>query len=151
MIDEKLLADLKHEEGWRAHAYQDSLGFWSLGWGFLIDKRRQTGGLPQHIAEQWLEWIVYDRQRELEHSMPWIREQPPEVQRALIHMAYQLGVGGLLGFRRMLAALQSGNRLRAAEEALDSAWARQTPARANRVAALIRGPVPNTDRGSDHV
>ncbi len=48
MINE-LTADLKNDEGWRPFAYQDHLGFWTLGYGFLIDQRRGNDGLgPQN-------------------------------------------------------------------------------------------------------
>lgn len=57
----------------------------------------------------------------------------------MANMAYQLGVSGVLRFRKMLEALRAGDREKAAEEALDSAWATQTPERAQRVARLIRG------------
>ena len=53
-------------------------------------------------------------------------------------MSYQMGVGGLLSFRLTLAALEEGNRQEAYDMALDSLWARQTPARAKRVAAMLR-------------
>jgi len=65
--------------------------------------------------------------------------QPPDVRRALLNMAYQLGVSGLLNFSKMLTALQAGDREEAAREALDSLWAKQTPNRARRVALLLRG------------
>ena len=58
--------------------------------------------------------------------------------RGLCNMAYNLGVPRLLGFERMWAALAAGDYERAADEALDSKWARQVGARAARVAALIR-------------
>jgi lysozyme len=54
-------------------------------------------------------------------------------------MAYQLGPSGVVAFKKMLAALEAGDRIAAAEAALDSKWATQTPNRAQRVAALIRG------------
>jgi lysozyme len=54
-------------------------------------------------------------------------------------MAYQMGVSGVLKFADMLAALERGERAAAATHALQSIWATQTPKRAKRIAALIRG------------
>lgn len=130
--------DLERDEGWRAHAYQDHLGFWTIGYGFLIDERR-GGGLPKPIADRWLDHILVEIGKALDARIPWWRYQPDNVQRALVNQAYQLGVNGLLNFRKMLAALQRGDRLEAAAEALNSRWAAQTPARARRVAAWIGG------------
>ena len=137
MIDE-LVNDLKSDEGWRPSAYQDHLGFWTLGWGFLVDERK-GGEIPVHIAEQWLAYLVSNKWGLLTAKHLWILDQPEDVQRALGNMSYQMGVGGVGKFKKMLSALQSGNRELAAKEALDSRWAIQTPERAKRVTDLMRG------------
>ena len=133
-----VVADLKREEGWRAEPYEDHLGFWTIGYGFLID-RRKPSRLPENVGELWLETLVAEIQMALDDSLPWLMAQPSDVRRALVQMGYQLGVAGVLKFRGMLDALKAGNRQLAANEALDSTWARQTPERARRVARLIRG------------
>jgi len=134
-----LLSDLRRDEGWRESAYEDSLGFLTIGYGFLIDARK-GGALPRAIGDAWLEHAAQARWSALLAELPWLETQPEAVQRALANMAYQLGCGGVMRFRKMLAALERGDRQKAADEALDSTWARvQTPNRAQRVAALIRG------------
>ena len=135
-----VIEDLKRDEGWRATVYQDHLGFWTIGYGFLVDERKDAG-LPLSIGEAWLEYALSKRWNDLTLQEPWINEQPQEVQRALANMCYQLGVAGLRKFRRMLSALQDGDRERAATEALDSKWAKQTPSRAHRVAGLLKGKI----------
>ena len=135
---EDLIEDLKRDEGWSAYAYQDSLGFWTIGYGFLVDKRKEVG-LPKSIGEEWLTQAAKERWNELTTRLPWILDQPDDVKRALGNMAYQLGVNGVRNFRRMLNALFVGDRKKAAEEAMNSHWAEQTPQRARRVAALLRG------------
>lgn len=138
MMLRQIREDIEREEGWRAHAYRDHLGFLTIGFGFLVDERR-GGGLPKHIADRWLDHLLAEIGRSLDARIPWWRGQPEDVQRALVGMAYQLGISGLLNFKRMMAALERGDRLEAAAESLDSTWARQTPARARRTAALIGG------------
>jgi lysozyme len=134
----KVVADLKREEGWRAEPYEDHLGFWTIGYGFLIDRRKPTR-LPESVGELWLEELVQERQRALDDALPWLLAQPDEIRDALTNMAYQMGVSGVLKFKGMLEALKAGKRELAANEALDSLWARQTPERARRVAEQIRG------------
>jgi lysozyme len=134
----QLLDDLKRDEGFVAYAYQDTLGYWTIGYGFLIDKAR-GGGIPKEIAELWLLHEVAGKVSELAERWPHYQKQPDSVMLALANMAYQLGVSGLMRFKKMLTALETGDRERAAVEALDSTWAKQTPNRAQRVAALIRG------------
>jgi lysozyme len=132
------VADLKREEGWSPTPYEDSLGFLTIGYGFLIDANK-GGKLPQEVGDFWLEHLVKRTRAELDQRLPWLQSQPEDVQRALIQMAYQLGVDGVCRFTQMLDALKASDRKRAANEALDSLWARQTPDRARRVAKLIGG------------
>lgn len=138
MSSAKIVADLRREEGWRAEPYQDHLGFWTIGYGFLIDGRKSVK-LPERVGDFWLEVLVEQTTQALDDALPWLMAQPEEVRRALVNMAYQMGVAGVLRFQKMLDALKAGDRALAANEALDSTWAKQTPQRAQRVAALIRG------------
>ena len=64
---------------------------------------------------------------------------PDDAQVALSLMVFQLGPDGTLEFHAMLKAIASGDWEGAAAEALDSAWAKETPKRAKMVAALLRG------------
>ena len=132
------IADLQKEEGWRSVPYKDTEGLWTVGWGFLVDPSKPWM-LPREVGDVWLKYIVERTYEDLLGRLPWLIDQDEDVQRALLQMAYQMGVDGLLGFKDMLASLQWGDRDEAADEALDSKWARQTPARANRVAHLLRG------------
>jgi len=126
MVD-RLVYLLKAEEGFRPCAYRDSLGHLTIGHGILIEP---PGGITEAESEYLLrnrvQLIVDDLAR---HG--WGED-------FLILMAYQMGVKGVLGFRKMLQALRGGDREKAAQEALDSRWARQTPLRAQRIATMIR-------------
>jgi len=139
MID-RLIEDLKTDEGWSPTVYKDTEGYDTIGYGFLVDVRR-GGGLPKRIAEQWLEYAAQRRWWALCSKKPFLLEMPEHVQRAVGNMAYQLGVNGVIGFRNMLAALERFDFDTAAREALASRWATQTPRRAERVARLMRGEV----------
>ena len=137
MVDRALLIrEIEREEGWREHAYRDHLGFWTIGYGFPIDERR-GGGLPKDIANAWLEKVIADIEESLDREIFWWRTLTESRQRALINMAYQLGVSGLMRFQNMLAALRDADYATAAKEALDSKWAKQTPQRARRMAHMI--------------
>lgn len=138
MMIDQLIRDLKRDEGFVEHAYDDHLGYLTIGYGFLIDKRK-GGKVPAPVAEYWLQYLVEQRIDDLSERLPWLSAQPDDVQRALLNMSYQLGIDGLLQFKNMLAALQDDDRERAADEALNSLWAKQTPRRATRMAKLIRG------------
>jgi lysozyme len=133
-----LLDTLKSDEGWSAFVYNDSETYATIGYGFLIDARKGVG-LPRPVAEFWLRYSVNERLDELRKRWPAFDRQPEEVQQAIANLAYNVGVSGVLGFAKMLGALERGDRSEAAEQLLDSRYAKQVPNRAGRLAKLIRG------------
>jgi len=54
-------------------------------------------------------------------------------------MAFNLGRPRLTGFRRLCVAVNRGNWHGAADEAVNSLWARQIRHRATEIAAILRG------------
>lgn len=137
-VVDKLKEEIRSDEGWDAFPYDDHLGFKTIGYGFLIDKRK-GGGLPRPVAEFWLTYIINGRISDLTRSWPAFTRQPEEIQLVLLNMSYQLGVGGVLNFKKMLLALERGDRAEAKVQALDSTWAKQTPKRAQRLADILAG------------
>ena len=133
----QIITDLKRDEGVVLHAYQDSLGLWTIGIGRLIDPRK-GGGISEKEAVMLLTHDLERIMTDLDTRIPWWTHQPEPVQRALVNMAFNLGVPGLMGFKGMLAALQARNYVEAAKAALDSKWAKQVGDRARRVADLLR-------------
>ena len=129
---------LKRHEGCVLHAYQDHRSYWTIGYGRLIDERR-GGGISQAEAETLLTNDIIRVVGELEEKMPRLHRYPERVQTALVDMGYQLGVTGLMKFRKMIAALEEGDYWTAADEALRSRYAQQTPNRASEIAGMIRG------------
>lgn len=87
---------------------------------------------------------------ELDKRLPWWRNLSEVRQRAVVNMAFNMGVDGLLGFRKMLAAMQAGNFDRAAQEAIRSDWSKQVKAtRANDIARMIQRDVAPTIRDGE--
>ena len=134
---EALRKQLLRHEGEVLHAYEDHLGYLTIGVGRLIDKRR-GGGITHDEAMMLLDNDIRRVIDELESRAPWFKRLDTTRQQAIANMAFQLGVSGLLGFRKMIGALDHGDYRKAADEALDSRWARQTPNRANEIADMIR-------------
>ena len=137
---DQITNDLKRHEGFRSEAYQDHLGFWTIGYGRMIDRRR-FGGITKDEAKMLLQNDVAKVFNQLDTAIPAFDKYPAHVKRALVNMAFQMGIGGVLRFRKMLAAIAEGNYTKAAIEALNSTWAKQTPSRADEVAAWLAGEV----------
>lgn len=136
-----LLNEIRREEGKVLNdaglhiLYFDHLGNPTMGYGMLVNEQ---GGMPEHIAQAWLEWTVQRVIEQMDDSMLWWRGESRLRKHALVNMAFQLGVNGLLRFKKMLWQMQHGNYKEAYKEALDSHWAKQTPERAMRIAKMIR-------------
>ena len=127
-----IIQQLKNEEGSVAHAYQDSLGFWTIGVGRLIDERK--GGLlyPDEI-DYLLENDVNRATAGIRAALPWFVLLDEARQAVLIQMAFQMGVKGLLAFTTTLGHVRVGRYAEAAVAMLESLWAKQTPERAARL------------------
>lgn len=134
MLKTDLVRDLVRDEGMRLKPYTDTVGKVTIGVGRNLD----DVGISETEALDMLDADIDRSIEDLERNLPWLFERPEPVQRALVNMCFNLGWPRLSGFRNMLAALEAGDYDRAAAEALDSRWARQVGARAERIAALFR-------------
>lgn len=124
------------DEGIKLHAYEDHLGYLTLGVGRLIDKRK-GGGISREEALLLLHNDLKKCRDGVHKELPWSKNLSPIRQAVLISMAFQMGIAGLLGFRNTLAMIQRGDFKAAASGMLNSRWATQTPARAKRLAKQL--------------
>ncbi len=129
---------LVRHEGCVLHAYQDHLGYWTLGVGRLIDERR-GGGISVAEAMMLLDNDIARIEAALDDELPWWRDLDEQRQQVLAAMAFQLGVAGLLEFRNTLAAVKDRRWADAALGMRRSKWYRQTPRRAEEMAAMMEG------------
>ncbi len=136
-----LTETLTHEEGYINHVYKDSRGILTAGVGFNVDPQH-GGSIPDVVIDFWLKVKIQEAEAALDRLLPWWRGQPDSVQKAMGLMCYQIGINGLLGFGKTLAALHAGDYATAQAEARNSDWHKETPARAERVIALFCDPVP---------
>lgn len=139
--------DLIRDEGEVLHAYKDSLGYWTIGVGRLIDGRK-SGGITRAESRYLLANDIEGKIRALDEAIPWWKGLDDTRRRVLVNMAFNLGIAGLLGFRATLAAIKRGDYEQAAINMLDSKWSRQVGARAVRLAALMRRDGDSGDNGN---
>lgn len=131
---------LDRDEGRKSAAYQDHLGYWTIGVGRLIDARKGGGLRPDEI-EYLLNNDIADRVRALSEALPWFKDLDDARQGVLINMAFQLGTAGLLTFKNTLRLVGQGDYAEAALQMAQSKWASQTPERASRLAKQIKDGV----------
>ena len=128
----RLVAQLKVDEGFRPYAYQDSLGFWTIGYGHLID-RRKGGSLKQSLCEYILADDVKDRDIALA-QYSWYTAQDSVRQAALADMWFNTD---LLHFPHFLGYMMAKDYANAVKELKDTPWHSQVGVRADRIIAMI--------------
>lgn len=107
-LNQVLIPHLRKEEGFKSYAYKDSLGFWTIGIGRLIDGRK-GGGISRAEAEYLLKNDIEVRHVALMAKIPWFQSLDYVRQAILMSMAFQMGVDGLMGFKNMLAHVEAGH------------------------------------------
>lgn len=130
----ELTRQLIGDEGRRKCVYKDHLGFDTIGIGRLVDSRKPGAGLRDSEMELMLRNDIDDRVDALTRALPWFQNLDDARKGVLLNMSFQLGVTGLLGFTTSLRLIREGNYRAAADELMDSKWAKQTPQRAERMA-----------------
>ncbi len=132
----QVAAMIRVDEGFRGQPYPDPItGHITVGYGRNLDANPISieegevllrNDINKAIARCELFIAGFDRL-----SLP---------RRAvLVDMAFQMGIGGLMQFKRMLAAIREGDFDGAVAEMEQSKWFReQTPNRVKRLAVIMR-------------
>jgi len=103
--------------------------------------------LTEEQADKLFDISFNRAQADAKRFLPKLSEHPENVQRSIIEMSYQMGGPTLAKFKKTKKFLQDKEYDKAAEEMLDSAWARQTPERAKALSQQVRGDDPTPARG----
>lgn len=133
MIIEQAKDVIRQEEGYRAKAYQDSLGIWTIGYGTNLQQLLIT----KELAESFLTSDVIRAYACCRRIIKDFDDLPVDVQVALINMGYNLGCDGLGGFKKMIAAVNGRDYHTAADEVMNSLYAKQVPLRAIRISRTL--------------
>lgn len=131
------------EEGRKLTAYRDSRGIWTIGDGYNLEAHGyspdECEGLtwtPEQ-ADAALADEIQAVMAELDRRWPHWRDLDEVRQAAIVSSVYQLGAPGAAKFFATIHAIQSRDWETAATQMLASRWAKQTPARVKRNAAMI--------------
>lgn len=131
-IEEELI----EEEGLRLSCYKDTRNNWTIGVGHLL--KSPCNDISLEEAGRLLKEDIRIAQNELREKIPVYAELDHVRQYVLISMAFNLGIGKLLKFKKMLNALEQRNYEVAAAEMKDSAWYRQVKSRADKLINLMK-------------
>lgn len=137
--DKTLIAELRRDEGVSYVPYKDTVGIQTVGVGHNLQACPLDYVYPLNdtqvnliLAEDL--YLVFNG---LDKNLPWWRGLTYARQRVLANMAFNIGIAGLMGFRNTLLYVQNGEYEKAHNGMLDSKWAKQVGARANRLADMM--------------
>ena len=136
----RLFKDLAKFEGFSDKPYHCPAKKLTIGYG----RNLEDTGISRQEAEFMLFYDVIRIMDELNKRVNLWVSQPVVVKIVLIQMAYQMGVSGLLSFKKFLKALNEQNYELAVLEMFDSRWAKQTPKRVEYLANYLKF-MPTTD------
>lgn len=133
------------EEGKKLCAYQDHLGYPTIGIGCLLSKNAKDW--PKYKGLCWTEQQVRDEfekrfNKAVEGAKRTYGDQfnkfSPNRQLAIVDNIFQMGEAGYNTFVNSIRLIKSEQWSAAADNMLKSKWAAQTPARAKRITDLLR-------------
>ena len=132
---------IKEHEGFRDTVYLDSLGKRTVGYGHLCVEDHWEDG-KKYDKEYLDEIFDKDFQNAADQCEDLCNdyelELPETITDVLIEMIFQLGIGNVMKFKKMIAALQEQDFETASLEMLDSRWATQTPSRAEKLSLIVQ-------------
>lgn len=136
-----MIASLKdqliRDEALRLKPYTDSVGKLTIG----IGRNLTDDGISLQEADVLLANDIASATATLEASFPWTTTLDDVRKGALLNMAFNMGIDGLMEFRDFLAKMRLGDFRGAAGAMLDSLWAKQVGERATRLSMQIQSGI----------
>ena len=130
----QLVEQLKRHEGLRLKPYQCTAGKLTIG----IGRNIEDIGISESEAEMLLSNDIQRVVTQLKETFPWTLDLDEVRFAALINFTFNVGIGTTSKFVNAMALLKGGNFDMAADEFLDSRWAKQVGQRAVEITEQIR-------------
>lgn len=124
---------LVRHEGLRLYPYKDSVGKVTIGIGRNLDDK----GISEDEAYMMLRNDIAEVQVEA-YSLPWYRSLNEARKLVIENMLFNIGMTRLLGFKKMIAAIEREDFERASDEMMDSKWAAQVGSRATELSHMMK-------------
>lgn len=131
---EKLAARVRRNEGLSYLPYRCSAGALTIGYGHNLEAR----GIPKEVADLLLKQDLEIAEKQVKNAFIWWPKLDDARMGVLVEMCFNLGISGLVGFKKMLSAVEAGDYQTAAQEMLSSKWARQVKGRAVELAKIMQ-------------
>lgn len=149
--DDICIQRLMVNEGCKLKSYRDTVGKLTIGIGRNLDDNPLTIEEQCHIGHNCRTLFISNDQAaylcrndlkkvraDLDKHLPWWCDLNPDRQYVMIDLCFNMGVKTLLTFKRTLDSIARGYYVRAAEQLLQSKYAKQVGIRARRNAYALR-------------
>jgi lysozyme len=133
-MTKNLIDTLKRHEGLMLKPYRCTANKLTIGYGRNLEAR----GITREEAEMLLENDIKLCLAQLKERVSFWDKLPVAVQEVLVNMAFNLGINGLLNFKKTMAMIQRGDYKGASVEMLNSNWARQVGNRAVELSNVMK-------------
>jgi lysozyme len=130
----QLIQQLKRHEGLRLKPYTCTADKLTIG----VGRNLEDVGISEEEAEMLLINDIERATNQLILKFPWTEDLDTARFQALINFTFNVGIGTVGKFVNAMALLKDGNYDMAADEFLNSRWAKQVGQRAVEVAEQIR-------------
>jgi lysozyme len=139
---DEIVIMVKRHEGYKRFPYLCTSGALTVGCG----RNLRDKGISEREAEMLLLNDLAEATQEVLRNIPFAKDLSRNRLNVLVMLTFNIGIGGALGFRKMLMALKNGDYDKAADELLASKWSKQVKGRADELALIMRTDKFPTDQ-----
>ena len=129
-----LIEQLKRHEGLKLKPYKCTADKLTIG----VGRNLEDVGISEEEAEMLLQNDIQRATVQIQREFPWTTELDEVRFAALINFTFNVGIGTVSKFVNAMALLKAGSYDMAANEFLNSRWAKQVGQRAIEVTDQIR-------------
>ena len=133
MDRQRLFKQLRLHEGVEKFPYRCTAGYLTIGVGRNIEERGLLDDEIDFILDNDIEVVM----NEVSVTFDWFFDLSEVRQRVVADMIFNIGMPRFKQFKKMIAALEEGDWSEAANQMMDSKWAKQVGKRAERLRDMM--------------
>ena len=140
LINKKKLQNrIKKNEGYSNIAYEDQLGYLTIGYGHLVRKKDKIKKEKKYTKSYLEKLFIKDLNLAIKSYKKIFKNQkiPYQIQGVLIEMIFQLGESGFRKFKKLIKSVKDKQYIKTIKEMKNSKWYKQTPNRVKKLISII--------------
>jgi lysozyme len=141
MDRQRLFKQLRLHEGVEKFPYRCTAGYLTIGVGRNIEERGLLDDEIDFILDNDIEVVM----NEVSVTFDWFFDLSEVRQRVVADMIFNIGMPRFKQFKKMIAALEEGDWSEAANQMMDSKWAKQVGKRAERLRDMMETDEDSSD------